>query len=138
MMVSRHGEHWYTDLPAIAAMNAVWEKRKLPDELGHKSIKGQERSIQYASVDDIRKLVAEHWGDELQELYEDPATLDVYLKILSDFRDPDSRRRELFVHQKHLLLGISGDIKNRIAIYRSRNETGGLYARMDSVRDNLG
>ena len=57
---------------------------------------------------------------------------------MSDYRDPDSLRRELFVHQKHLLLGISGDIRNRIVTWRSQQEVGGTYSRIEVVRDNIG
>ena len=42
-------------------------------------------------------------------------------------------------HQKHLILGISGEIRNRLVVYRSKQETGEDYfPRIESARDNLG
>ena len=134
----RYGEDWYTHIPVAKELALRWEQKRLPDEMEHNSIKGREKLIQYASIDELRMLIKDTWGEELQQLFDDRKTLDVYLKILDDYRNPDSRRRELFVHQKHLLLGISGDIRNRIVTWRSKMEAGGIYSRIETVRDNLG
>jgi hypothetical protein len=42
-------------------------------------------------------------------------------------------------HQKHLIVGISGEIRNRLIRYRSKQETGeDYYPRLESVSDNFG
>jgi len=135
---SRLGDSWMEDEPSVKKMVSAWKERKSDHERGHNTIKGNEKAIQYASLDEMRELLNTHWGKELEEVFEDQATLDVFLKILNDYRDPDSRRRELFRHQKHLLMGIAGDIRSRIMLYRSKKETGGSYPRIESVKDNLG
>lgn len=134
----KYGELWYTKMPLAKDMYSEWQVKRLPDELKHNSIKGHEKLIQYATIDQLRVLIKKTWGEELHQLFDHYETLDVYLKILDDFRNPDNRRRELFVHQKHLLLGISGDIRNRIVTWRSKTEAGGIYSRIEVVRDNLG
>ncbi|NNC82143.1 MAG: hypothetical protein HKN79_01075 [Flavobacteriales bacterium] len=138
IMSTEHGEEWYKKLPKVKKMIKRWEEKKIPETHGPNAIKGEEKLIQYASMDDIRTILDNYWENGFHELFEDKQILDVYLRIISDYRDPDSRRRELFVHQKHLLLGISGEIRNRIATWRSKSEMGGVYARIESVRDNLG
>ncbi|NND94031.1 MAG: hypothetical protein HKN45_04150 [Flavobacteriales bacterium] len=138
IMVNKHGEDWYTKLPKIKKLAKDWEVKKIPESFGHNAIKGEEKLIQYASIHDVRSIVKDFWKHGFHELFEDKETLDVYLRILADYRDPDSRRRELFIHQKHLLLGISGDLRTRIATWRSNAELGGLYSRIESVRDNFG
>lgn len=135
---NRYGEDWHVNISGASGLYPKWEEKRLPDELEHNSIKGREKLIQYATIDELRMLIKETWGEELQQLFDDRKTLDVYLKILDDYRNPDSRRRELFVYQKHLLLGISGDIRNRIVTWRSKMEAGGIYSRIESVRDNIG
>ena len=65
--------------------------------------------------------------------------MDVWLSELEKLRDPEARRRELLPHQKHLAIGISGEIRNRLIRYRSKQETSeDYYPRIESVRDSLG
>ena len=55
------------------------------------------------------------------------------------FRDPDAHRRELLTHQRHLALGIAGEIRTRLVLYRSKQETSeDYYPRIESIRDNYG
>lgn len=135
---NEYGEEWQDSLSLAKTFKSKWLENRLPDETQTNSIKGREKLIQYASIEDLRMLIKTYWCDQLKHVFEDEAVLDVYLKILDDYRNPDSRRRELFVHQKHLLLGISGEIRNRIATWRSKSEAGGIYSRIEIVRDNLG
>lgn len=132
------GEDWMVKSPVSTKFSALWLERKAQDEKGPNALKGKEKPIQYARLDEIRELISVHWNGQLTEVFEDKETLDVFLKILKDYRNPDSRRRELFRHQKHLLLGIAGDIRSRIILYRSTQEVGGPYPRIESVKDNLG
>jgi hypothetical protein len=58
---------------------------------------------------------------------------------LEKLRDADAHRRELLPHQKHLILGVSGEIRNRIVRYRSKMETPeDCFPRIESARDSLG
>ncbi|MDA0714295.1 MAG: hypothetical protein O3B83_03425 [Bacteroidetes bacterium] len=132
------GESWPEQDVWIKSFYGLWLERQQNSEKGSDAMKGKEKPIQFASIEEIRALLDRYWSTEIEEVFEDPRTLDVYLKILDDYRNPDSRRRELLRHQKHLLLGISGDIRSRIVLYRSMQEMGGPYPRIESVRDNLG
>jgi hypothetical protein len=65
--------------------------------------------------------------------------MEVWLNELGKLRDPDAHRRELLPHQKHLAIGISGEIRTRITRFKSSQETGESYfPRIESVRDSLG
>lgn len=65
--------------------------------------------------------------------------MEVWLSALERLRDPDAHRRELLPHQKHLALGIEGEIRNRLVRFRSEQETAEDYfPRIESVRDGLG
>jgi len=66
-------------------------------------------------------------------------TMDVFLGELENLRDPEAHRRGLMPHQKYLIYGISGEIRNRLIRYRSKQETGeDYYPRIESASDNLG
>jgi hypothetical protein len=135
---NKHGDEWMYDISPVDDMADKWELKRIKDSVSHNAIKGHEKLIQYATVEDLRTIINTLWSPEFQQVFDDAQTVDTYLKILDDYRDANSRRRELFVHQKHLLLGISGDIRSRIALFRSREEAGGSYPRIESARDNLG
>ena len=65
--------------------------------------------------------------------------MEVWLSELGRLRDPDAHRRELLPHQRHLALGIAGDIRSRLIRYRSKMETGRDYfPRIESIQDSLG
>jgi hypothetical protein len=134
----KYGELWTNENDLTKKLMVKWTERKAHDEKGANAIKGKEKAIQYANLEELRELIAQCWSDEMGEVFEDKQTLDTFLKILNDYRNPDSRRRELFRHQKHLLLGIAGDIRSRIILHRSKQEIGGPYPRIESVKDNLG
>jgi hypothetical protein len=65
--------------------------------------------------------------------------MEVWMSELEKLRDPDAHRRELLPHQKHLILGIAGEIRSRLIRYRSKKETSeDYYPRIESARDSLG
>jgi hypothetical protein len=139
VMSAKHGADWIVELKKVNELVDSWEIRRIPEELSHNAIKGSEKSIHYASIEELRSILKTHWNGDFQSTFGDHDILDVYLRIIDDYRNPNSRRRELFVHQKHLLLGIAGDIRSKIALARSRNEAGEEgFPRVESVRDNRG
>ncbi len=81
--------------------------------------------------------ICRNW-QEFTEALGDWKTMEVWLKELERLRDPDAQR-ELLPHQKHLILGISGEIRNRIVRFRSTQDTEEAYfPRIESARDSLG
>jgi hypothetical protein len=99
----------------------------------------EERLIYYADFYDLKTILKKNWDNEFSAVFGDWKTLEVWLTELEKLRDPDAHRRDLLPHQKHLAIGISGEIRTRIVRYRSRKETTeDCFPRIESVRDNLG
>jgi hypothetical protein len=98
--------------------------------------------LYYADFYDLRTLLMKHWSDEavgFSDALGKRKTIEVFLEELEKLRDPHAHQRELMTHQKHLMLGLSGEIRNRLIRYRSKMETSeDFYPRLESVRDNLG
>lgn len=116
-----------------------WKDRKEAEAKRQKTGVVEERLIYYADFYDLRTILKKHWDGEFKAAFEDWKVLEVWLDELEKLRDPDAHRRELLPHQKHLILGISGDIRIRIVKYRSKRETSeDYYPRIESLRDNLG
>ncbi|MFT4659842.1 MAG: hypothetical protein ACI8XB_000092 [Patiriisocius sp.] len=134
-----YGDEWYQEAGVEIRKINEWEIRKIPEETGPMIVKGKEKLIQYAKFNDIRKILRENWVSDFQNTFGDQDIMDSFLKIIEEYRDPGSRRRELFVYQKHLILGISGEIRNKISIALSRADTGKeVFPRIESLKDNRG
>lgn len=134
-----HGNDWMSKIKIPKSKLKSWELARIPNELSHNAIKGKEDLLQYTSIPDLRWLLKKHWNAPLQQTFGDFENLDVYLRIIEDYRDPDSRRRELLTYQKHLILGVTGEIMTKISRARSLKEVGNPgYPRINSVKDSFG
>lgn len=115
------------------------EERKTIEEKRQLSGVVEGRLIYYADFYDLRTILKKHWSGEFSKALGDWKTMEVWLSELEKLRDPDAHRRELLPHQKHLILGISDEIRTRLIRYRSKQETSeDYYPRIESARDSLG
>jgi hypothetical protein len=58
---------------------------------------------------------------------------------MEKLRDPNAHRRELKQYQKHLIVGISGELRTRIMKYRGkREEVDDYFPVVEAVTDSLG
>lgn len=116
----------------------IWKNRKSSEDKRQEAGVVEERLIYYADFYDLRTILEKNWS-EFAPALGDWKTMDVWLTEFEKLRDPDAHRRELLPHQKHLILGISGEIRNRIIRYRSKQETTeDCFPRIESIRDSLG
>jgi hypothetical protein len=133
------GSDWLTKCGVSPDRIAKWEDRKQAEERRQTAGVVEERLIYYADFYDIKTILKKNWAGEFSTALGDWKTMEVFLGELEKLRDPDAHRRELLPHQKHLILGISGEIRNRLVRYRSKQETEeDYYPRIESVRDSLG
>ena len=133
------GPNWYYELKIPKSKLRNWEFNRIPNEEEPNAIKGKERLIQYAPFTDVMWILKKKWNSVFQNTFGAFDHLMVYLKIIHDYRNPESRRRELLTYQKHLILGVSGEINTRITRARSLHEMGNPgYPRIHSVKDSFG
>jgi hypothetical protein len=113
----------------------TWRKRKDAVDPGGEGT--GERLIAYGDLSDLALILREQWDASFSDVFGDLATMDVYLRVLERYRD--SGKRELWMYEKCLIYGISGEILARIARYRQRRETAEEYfPKSDEVLDNMG
>lgn len=133
------GESWLDTCGVSGERITKWKERKTIEEKRQLSGVVEERLIYYADFYDLKTILKEHWSGEFSKALGDWKTMEVWLSELEKLRDPDAHRRELLPHQKHLILGISGEIRTRLIRYRSKQETSeDYYPRIESARDSLG
>jgi hypothetical protein len=67
------------------------------------------RLIYYADFYDLGTIIEKNWS-LFKDVFGELNRLRVYLHDLERLRDPDAHRRELLPHQKHIVLGVSGEL----------------------------
>jgi hypothetical protein len=135
---SKFGNDWEEKCGVTETRLTHWKERKATEEKRQETGVVEERLIYYADFYDLKTILEKHWSDFSPALG-DWKTMKVWLNELEKLRDPDAHRRELLPHQKHLILGIAGEIRTRLIRYRSKQETSeDYYPRIESVRDSLG
>jgi hypothetical protein len=133
------GTDWETKSGVTKERLTKWQVRKQTEEKRQESGVVEERLLYYADFYDLQTILKKNWSGPFSEALGDWKTMEVWLKELEKLRDPDAHRRELLPHQKHLAIGISGEIRTRITRFRSKRETSeSFFPRIESVRDNLG
>jgi len=115
------------------------ESQRETFETNRISMQEENRLINYTNFIDLKRILQRNWAGDFELAFGDFNTLDVYLTTLHRYYDPDAHNRSLLTHQKHLILGISGFLRNRIIVYRSWKEGDKKgFPKIESVRDNLG
>lgn len=133
------GDDWITKCGVSSDRIEQWKQRKEIEKKRQDTGTVEERLIYYADFYDLKTILKKNWSDEFSKVFGEWKTMDVYLHTLEKYRDVEAHRRELLPHQKDLVLGISGEIRNNLIRYRSKKETGDDYfPRIESVRDNFG
>ena len=133
------GADWINDCGVSNDRVSQWKGRQEEDQKRLPTGAQEARLIYYADFYDLGTILKKNWSGKFSDAFGKFKTIDVFLDQLERLRNPDAHRRELLSHQKHLAIGIAGDLRNRIARYRSSMETSeGYYPRIESVADNYG
>ncbi|MBW4440682.1 MAG: hypothetical protein KME10_05480 [Plectolyngbya sp. WJT66-NPBG17] len=139
VLSKRFGDDWAEKCGVSQQRITAWRERKQVEEKRQVSGVVEERLIYYADFYDLKTILKKHWSLDFSPVFGDWKTMEVWLTEMERLRDPDAHRRELLPHQKHLALGIAGEIRTRLIRYRSKMETSEDYfPRIESARDSLG
>jgi hypothetical protein len=133
-----NGPEWYNSCGVSPDRVEKWEERRDVELKRQRAGSVDPRLIYYADFYDLGTIIEKNWSC-FKDVFDDLSRLRVYLRDLEKLRDPDAHRRELLPHQRHLVLGIGGEIRARIIQYRNKLDTIDAYfPRIESARDSLG
>ena len=139
VLTKKHGADWIGQCGVSEERIGRWKERRIAEAKRQQSGAVETRLLYYSDFYDLRTILHKHWSGEFSEALGKWKTIEVFLNELEKLRDPHAHQRELLPHQKHLILGLSGEIRNRLVKYRSKMETGeDYYPRLESIRDDLG
>lgn len=135
MLHAKYKEDWIDKCGVSNERIEKWKMRQHEEEKRHVTV---ERLIYYADFYDLKTILQKNW-DDFSQIFGSWRTIEVWLDELEKLRNPEAHRRELLPHQKHLAIGIAGEIRTMIVRYRSKQETSEDYfPRIECIRDNFG
>jgi hypothetical protein len=98
------------------------------------------RILAYSEFHDLTTIINKHWS-LFKDCFGDKKQTDTYLGRLSDFRISTMHTRPLLPFERSLVVGMSGEIRNKVAIFRSKGGGSGdpeLFPRIERVTDSFG
>lgn len=137
VMTKKHGTLWESKAKISPDRVKKWEEKK-EEERKKQSGVIEERLIYYSDFYDLESLVEKNW-DDYKPVFNDLSKFKFFFKIISDFRNSVAHHRELIPHQRDLINGVVGELRNSIVKFRSTIATGAEhFPRIELVIDNYG
>ena len=94
--------------------------------------------IAYAEFYELKQAIVRNW-DAFSTVWRTKRYFEAIFDRLEDFRNPDAHSRQLLPFEQHLVLGLSGEMRNTITLYRSSTAvTGEHYPIIELVADSVG
>lgn len=98
----------------------------------------EQRLIYYSDLPDLKTIIRKHW-ERFKPCLGDQRTCYVNLDRLNRFRNAQMHGRQLLPFEQALTAGISGEFRNRVALFRSeRGPSREYFPRIEYVRDSFG
>ena len=138
LMVEKFGLNWENKCGISDKRLQIWQER-LASEAKRGIVSLDNRLIYYADLYDLETIIHKNWNTTFVSVFQSKKEIEVILNYLEQYRNADSHRRELLPHQKHLIIGIAGELRSQIIRYRSSIMNKKKYFPViECVRDNLG
>lgn len=138
VLSKQHGTDWERHLGITDERMVRWKKRRSDEQARQKGAPTEDRLLYYADFYDLWEIIRKNWLS-LKVVLGEQRTIEVWLAELERLRDPNAHSRDLLPFQKHLILGISGDIRGRIVRYRSKMDSvDDYFPKIESARDSVG
>lgn len=137
ILLKKYGSEWVDKMNMSAGRVANWRERKKVEARRLNEEALEDRLLYYADFYDLQTIISKNW-DQFKEAFK-KKEIEVFLSELEKLRDPNAHRRELKDYQKHLIIGLSGEIRIRIMKYRGKKEDADDYfPAIEAVADSLG
>jgi Swt1-like HEPN len=115
-----------------------WENRKAQEAKQRDATVAENRLIYYSDFTDLAPIIKRHW-ELFKPCLDNRKTFDVYMERLEEFRNAPMHSRTLVPFERALVEGMTGEIRNKVTIYRSRiQEVDEHFPRIEFVRDSFG
>ncbi len=136
-----HGDGWFEHLKVPETRVQEWRRRHEEEPKRRPGGEVEKRLLYYADFYDLETIIKRNWDSGFSDCFGDRPRLLVYLDRLSAFRNPGAHSRSLLPFEEHLVLGMSGALRQEIAMFLSRGGGGPEpehFPRIEEVRDSYG
>lgn len=132
------GPQWFeTDSGLTDDRLAQIREWQTTDSKNRKGVVPTDDLLSFSTFPDLKKIIHRHW--EHFPVLQDQKTFDVYIEHLNTLRNAVMHGRELVHYERQLVLGISGELRNRVTRFMStKGPHDEYFARIESVRDSFG
>lgn len=126
ILKNKYDNDWEKHLGVSDERLAIWASRKAEEKkrLNNQSI--ENRIIYYSDFYDLKTIIVKNWNI-FKDCFKDKKIIEHQLSQLESFRNPNAHNRDILDHQKHLLIGYVGEIKNAIMNFRGSIEKKSTY-----------
>lgn len=129
--------NWIDDLTAEEV--ARLEEKRSEEDRRRDGITVSQDLLDYTEIYQLQKAITKHWDPEVRAILDDKKRTDVYLGIIGDIRNTISHSRRIYAAERLLLAGAARQIRNQLAVYRTRADGPQRhYPSIDSARDDGG
>lgn len=136
-----HGETWEEHLGVSDERLAAWRSRRKEEPRRRPGGQTDERLLYYSEFYDLCSMIKKHWDRGFKDCFKDRKRFDVYMDRLSAFRNPDAHSRVLRPFEEHLVLGMTGEMRQEMTVFLSAGGGGPRrehFARIEEIRDSYG
>ena len=141
LLKRKHGEGWLDHLRVPTERVKVWEERRDTEPKRRSGVEVEHRPLYYADFYDVVNIIRKHWNEGFKDCFKDRKRFDTYTDRLNEFRNPDAHSRNLVPFEEQLVLGMTGELRQEIALFLSTGAGGPepeYFARIEEGHDNFG
>ena len=134
------GSSWMDGALAGGVVDVTKLEAKVADERGRRPATVVSTDLlDYTEFTQLQVLILDKQWEAFAPALGKKRHIETYLSKIAGFRNPTMHARALLPFEEHLVLGISGELRNRIAIYRNTKEQSSMYYPVvQSITDNFG
>ncbi|MBA2725292.1 MAG: hypothetical protein H0U53_04815 [Actinobacteria bacterium] len=137
VLTEKHGEEWIEQCGTAEKIER-WRERKVEEAKKRDGTATEERLLYYSDFTDLAPMIKKHW-ELFKPCLGDRKTFDVYIGRLEEFRNAPMHSRALVPFERALAEGMTGEIRNKVTIYRSGLDPAAHhFPRIEYVRDSFG
>ncbi len=135
---AKFGPDWITKIGLKPSTVAILSERRDVEVQRRAPARVDQDLVAYLYLSELRWIVCQH-SREFAPILGKKAHYEPFLLRLEGLRNAPCHGRTLLRHERALVEGIAGDIRNRVTIYRSSmDETQKHYPVIESVVDSFG
>lgn len=126
ILKNKYGEQWKEKLGISESRINIWNNRREEEKKRMNGKELEESLLYYSDFYDLHTIINKNWN-LFKDVFENKKEIEYQLNLLESFRNPNAHNRDLLNHQKHLLLGICGEIKLCIMKYKGDTDNVNTY-----------